>query len=468
MKIINTPTVVLAFTIAFQTVLFAQSNPASRPNILFIMGEDASAADFGIYGGQAMTPVFDALAKDGILFTHAFAASPQCSPTKFSMLTGKMPWQAGSPVVDHRIRFASSFVTYPDALEKAGYIIGKNGKGGWKRTYNKNPGPRGRNPAGEHFSSFDAFLERTPKKQPFCFWGTGITGTAHRPFKSKGNSIPKDRITLPPYFHDSVEIRSDIKGYLKAVNAFDADMDRYLKILKKHGRYDNTMIIAMPGDHGWPFPRGKCNLYDTGTRIPLAIYWKGKIGPGRVCGDLVSACDVYATVIDAAGLPIPEGVAGKSLLPLILSERNSAESPREAVVMARGYHEVYYPSRAVRTKTHLYIRNYRPELFPQGFHFNDGVGADAPIRRYILRHREKAEVQPCFALSFGRRPAEELYELASDPWQTNNLATMEEHQPAKERLSSVLAAFQEQFADPILEHHGIVSEDIVNSHRMQE
>jgi arylsulfatase A-like enzyme len=444
--------VLTATAVLFATVQNATAQ--DKPNILFIMGEDASAEHFGIYGNKTVqTPNIDALGRAGIVFRNAFATSPQCSPTKASILTGLMPWMLDHPIVDHRLRFNVKFKSYAEFCEQAGYRTGQCGKGGWKRAYNNNPGPRGKNPAGESFNSFSDFLESHPEGKPFCFWAG--YGEAHRPFKN--GSLDTDTFDLPPYLPDSPEIRKDIGGYLKELQMLDDRVGKDVRLLKERGLFENTLIVLMPGDHGWPFPRGKCNLYDSGTKIQMILHWSGKIGGGRRCSDLVSAVDVFATVLEAAGIDIPDDCLGKSLLPLALSEDSGSIDPsRNSVYIARGMHNSYYPSRAVRTREFLYIRNFRSDLDPIGANFSEGI--DRSLYP-VLRENQNAAL---FEMSFGERPEEELYEVKSDPHQLRNLADNPDFESVKKELAASLHAFQQRTHDPLLEHLGQIDATELN------
>ena len=101
----------------------------NSPNILLAISDDQSFAHTSISGYPAIqTPSFDRVAREGVLFTQAFAASPGCSPSRAALLTGRHCWQlehAGT----HGSSFPAKYVTYPDLLEDAGYVVGFTGKG---------------------------------------------------------------------------------------------------------------------------------------------------------------------------------------------------------------------------------------------------------------------------------------------------------------------------------------------------
>src|SRR5690606_13258226 len=134
--------------------------------------------------------------------------------------------------------------------------------------------------------------------------------------------------------------------------------------LEEQGELDNTLIVVT-SDNGMPFPRAKTTLYDWGTRMPLAIRWGDKIKGGRVVDDLVSHTDFAPTFLEAAGLEVPSEMTGKSMLPILMSEKEGeAEKERKPIFTATESHTwcrpegAIYPARAIRTTEYLYIRNF--------------------------------------------------------------------------------------------------------------
>ncbi len=238
-----------------------------RPSILYCLADDWGWPHAGAYGDPVVrTPTFDRLAREGILFRSCFSAAPSCTPSRAAMLTGQYP---------HRLEegsclwgfLPSKFPVYPDVLAKAGYVIGSTRKG-WGPG-NFQAGGFARNPAGPEFSSFAHFLKSVPPDKPFCFW-FGSTDP-HRPYPAgsgAANGLSRDRVVVPPVWPDTPTVRNDILDYYNRVERFDREVGELLQQLQAAGRLENT-IIVMTGDNGWPFPRAKANLYDSGTRQPL-------------------------------------------------------------------------------------------------------------------------------------------------------------------------------------------------------
>ncbi len=429
--------------------------PDPRPNILFAMADDWAWPHAGVYGDKVVqTPTFDRVAREGMLFSHAFCVSPTCTASRAAVLTGQY---------GHRLEESGNlwsilrkkFDTYPDLLEAAGYHVGLRGKG-WGPGTLEGSG-RSRNPAGPDYKDFETFLKSVPEGKPFCFW------EGHRdPHRGyvKGSGVkagvkPED-VVVPPYLPDTPEVRSDICDYYFAVQRYDRDIGAILHLLEKAGKLDNTIVI-MTGDNGWPFPRGKANLYDAGTRQPLAVRWPAKVKAGRTSDAFISFQDFAPTLLEAAGLKPPATMTGRSFLDLLTGE---SKVVRDRVFTERERHanvregDLGYPSRAIRTREFLYIRNFHPERWPAGDPetwkvvgpFGD---IDAgPSKDVVIAGRDDPKIGKLFQLACGKRPAEELYEVAKDPYQLTNLADRAAYAETKQKLRAELDRWMRDTDDP--------------------
>ena len=428
----------------------------ARPDILFCLADDWSWPHAGIYGDHVVkTPNFDRVAREGVLFTHAFCAAPSCTPSRAAMLTGQAPHrlQAGGNL--HGF-LPKEFRVYPDILENAGYTVGLQGKGWGPGDFQF--GGRTRNPAGPGFKSFGAFLKTVPKGKPFCFWFGSLD--PHRAYvKDSGlkAGMKLEDVTVPPYLPDTPEVRGDILDYYFAVQRFDREVGEILKLLEASGRLDNTLIVVS-GDNGWPFPRCKTNVHDSGTRQPLAVRWPAKVKAGRTLDDFISLTDLAPTFLEAAGLkPLPE-MTGRSFVGLLTGAEQSGA--RQSIFLERERHanvrkgNLSYPVRAIRTKEFLYVRNLRPERWPGGDpEMWKAVGpfgdCDAsPSKDFILSHRNEKEMAKFFEMAFAIRPAEELYDLSKDPHQLNNVAAQPQYAEAMKKLRAQLDHWMEETKDP--------------------
>jgi N-sulfoglucosamine sulfohydrolase len=437
----------------------AEPASALRPNVLFCIADDWSWPHAGAYGDKVVrTPNFDRIAREGALFRNAFCASPSCSPSRAAILTGRAVHQLdeGGNLWGF---LPARFETYPDALEWGGYFVGHMGKG-WGPG-NFQAGGRTRNPAGPAFKTFEAFLERKPADKPFCFWFG--SSDPHRPYQrgsGAANGLKSESASVPNFWPDSPEVRGDVLDYYHEVERFDRDLGALLKLLEQRGELDRTAVI-ITSDNGMPFPRCKANLYEMGTHMPLAMRWPPGIKAGREIESFVNLQDIAPTILEIAGLTPPKETVGRSLLPLVTGAEKDGQ--RAMVFLERERHanvregDLSYPSRAVRTKDYLYIRNLRPERWPAGDpimwkavgEFGD---CDAGVvKEFILSGRDKPTMKPFFELCFGKRHAEELYNLRTDPGQTNNLAGSAMFADVQKQLRAELDRWMQRTSDPRLD-----------------
>lgn len=441
------------------------SRPAAgdRPNILFCIADDWGWPHAALFGDKVVrTPTFERVARDGVLLRHTYCAAPSCTPSRGSVLTGQMFYRLGEGA-NLWSTLPAALPVYTDLLEAAGYHVGCTRKG-WGPG-NVQAGGRTQNAAGRPYKDFGAFLAAAPADRPFCFWFGSYE--PHRGYKlgsgAAGGMRPED-VQVPPIWPDAPEVRRDILDYYLEVQQYDRQVGDLLEQLRTAGRLDNTLVV-MTSDNGCPFPRCKTNLYDMGTRMPTAAMWLRRVGGGRVVDDFISFTDLAPTFLEAAGLPVPEAMTGRSFLDVLCSDKGGRVDPaRDHVVTGRERHHggarpgrQGYPMRALRTHDYLYIRNFEPDRWPAGdpecrvegggtFDYADVDGG--PTKTYMLRHREDPAVGPLFDLSFGKRPAEELYDCRNDPHQTKNLAADPACADVRARLAERLASYLKRTADP--------------------
>ena len=452
------------------------SAAVERPNILFCIADDWGYPYASAYGEPAInTPTFDKLTKEGVLFTHAFTASPSCTPSRSAILTGQWHWRLESCASNHST-FLDRFTTYVELLEKSGYTTGVVGKN-WGPGKLETPG---RPLAGHPVKNFREFLSSRPADRPFCFW-LG-SGDPHRPFEAgtgKAAGIDLAAIRVPACWPDNEVVRSDLADYEFEVQRFDALVGDAVAALETAGVLDKTLIV-MTGDHGLPFPRGKANLYDLGVRVPLAMRFPPLIASGRTVDDFVSLTDLAPTFLELAGLPIPTEITGTSLVPTLSSKESGlidASPTSDYIIFGKERHVPGqeapdmggYPSRGIRTRSYLYIRNFRPDRWPNGtpFYMRAAIPGcwfadtdNGPTKTFIAGNANRDEDhQRFYALSFGMRPAEELYDLGLDPDQLRNRAYDPGFREMRDRLAAKLMDDLERTGDPRVAGKGYVFDD---------
>jgi arylsulfatase A-like enzyme len=438
------------------------AEPERRPNILLAIADDWGYPHASCYGDPVVkTPTFDRLAREGVLFRHAFVSSPSCTPSRGALLSGQHFWRLREGA-DLWCTLPADIPVYTDLLEEAGYFVGHTRKG-W------GPGRLGErtcNPAGPQFKDFKTFLDERPKEKPFCFWFGSLD--PHRPYdlgSGRANGIDLAKIKLPAALPDAPEVRSDVADYYFEVQRFDREVGDLVRHLEEIGELDNTLVV-MTGDHGMPFPRGKANLYDLGTHVPLAMRWGGNIErPGRTADEFVSLADLAPTFLDAARVAAPETMTARSLRGVLTDKVAADTPPRDHVLFGRERHTQAqeapqtggYPMRGIRTAEYLYIRNFAPDRWPIGTPDHKraylarawlGDTDNGPSKEYLWQHRDEPAVQPYYALAFAKRPAEELYDLSQDADQQHNVAENESYAAVKKELSARLMEELRSTADP--------------------
>jgi arylsulfatase A-like enzyme len=408
--------------------LFADNQ--KRPNIFFAIADDWGWPHSSIYGDAVVkTPTFDRIAGNGILFNNAFVAAPSCTPSRNAILTGQYHWRLGSGA-NLWSRFPDGHLTYPNILEDNGYFVGQ---------YRKAFGPgkdRDRPVAGKKFKSVSEFFQERPKDKPFCFWFG--SKDPHRKYEWQSgvkSGMKLEKVQVPPCFPDSEEIRTDICDYYWEVQRFDRELGEALKFIEDAGELDNTIVIVT-GDNGWPFPRGKSNLYDMGVHVPLAVQWPKRITKGRVLDDFVSLSDLAPTFLEIAGLKPLSVMTGRSLINVFDSKGSGIADPaRDHVLTGKERHTPAQadnmggtPMRAIRNKDYLYIHNFEPDRWPAGDPVTSFFGKplgdiDAgPTKKYITANKDDPEMAKYYEVMSAKRPADELYDLKKDPHQVQNVA----------------------------------------------
>ncbi len=452
-----------------------------RPNILLCIADDQSWQHASAYGDPVVRPPhFDRIAREGILFTHAFCAAPSCAPSRAALLTGQEMWRLEQGSLLNGA-LPQKFNVFTDLLEKSGYFVGYTGKGYspanlelegyWQKpTGREYHAIRHQVPSGvssiDYAANFEAFLKDRAPDQPFCFWYGALE--PHRKYASdfglsSGND-PKP-VPVPMFLPDSPIVRQDLLAYYHEIEWHDQQLGRMLQILQTHNLLNQTLIVVT-SDNGMPFPPAKTTLYDYGVRVPLAIRWGEHLNPGRIVDDFISLTDLAPTFLDLAGLPIPGDMTGKSLKNILFSQKSGRIEPqRDRIFTAFERHTLCrpnglgYPRRAIRTYDWLYIRNDEPDRWPAGD--PDFIGSTghpygdvdgSPTRDFLIQHQNDPEVAIFFARAFGKLPAQELYDIHHDPYQLNNLADQPESKPILQGLQRQLEDYQHKTQDPRFQH----------------
>ena len=422
----------------FQLSLFAASS--EKPNIVWLTSEDNSPEYLRLYNESgAPMPTVERLAENGLTFTHAFSNAPVCSVARSTIISGCYTTKIGAQY--HRkfqpAPMPEGLRMFPYYLKQAGYYTANNKK----EDYNLIKG----DDVWDESSSQATWKNRKPG-QPFFYvqnYETTHESKVHFDWKSAKETIdPKEleSIKLPPYFPDTELFRYTYYHYLQLHKKLDSQLGEVIKDLEDNGLMDDTIIFYY-GDHGGVLPRSKTYLFESGLRVPLVIYipekWKHlayNAKSGSKVDGFVNFVDLAATMLNLVGIEVPETMDGKAFLGKDISlasvnERNTtfANSDR--------YDEKYEMVRSVRVSDLKYIRSYDP------------YGLDALYNEYRYRmeaykqwwkmhcKEELLDVSDCF---FQQKATESLYDLSSDPYETNNLAYKPEYSEKLQAMRGIL------------------------------
>ncbi len=394
---------------------------AAPPNLVVFISDDHGYLDSEVAGAIGVrTPNMLRLAEAGMTFTHAFAASPSCAPSRAALLTGLMPMRNGS-MLNHQPPRAD-VKKLPAYLQDLGYEVVAFGKvAHYKQAKDYGFDHASHDTFHDHEGIPAAlrFLRERKSTKPLCL----LVGTnwPHVPWPREGEAPaePGAIINLPPTHVDTPETRQWRNRYYAAVEKMDADLGQiYDAAYKQLG--DDTLFIHF-SDHGAQWPFGKWNLYDAGVRVPFIAVWPGKIKPRSKSDAMISLVDVLPTLIEAAGGTPPTAIDGRSRLSVLKGD--SAATGDYAFTTHSGDGRMNeYPSRSVRTARWKYIRNLRPDA-KHHTHIDRGQSIDG--NDYWQSWVEQAESDSLARRIVDRyfhRPAEELYDLLQDPHEQHNIA----------------------------------------------
>jgi len=429
----------------------------SKPNILFITADDASRHFGEAYDCTwVKTPNIDRLAKQGLVFVNAYTPTAKCTPSRSAILTGRNPWQLEAGA-NHQSIFPAKYKVFTEALKDAGVHVGGQGKlwgPGEAKTADGNPRHWGMTKGG-----FRQFLASRPKGTPFFFW-FGSTNP-HRPYSPDAGLAAGKKLAdidhVPAIWPDNDIVRRDLLDYATEVEAFDVQVGEQLKALEESGDASNTLVIVT-SDNGMPFPRSKGHNYDIANHLPLVACWpKGIANPGRQVAELVSFIDFAPTFLELLGVDGAKSgmspITGQSFTDLL---RGKPERERSFVILGRERNDLNarpgtefglgYPIRAIREGNLLYIHNFIADRWPCG---NPELGLkdtdNGPTKKFI---EGLGEQNRFWQLAFGKRQAEELYDLTSDPDCVSNLASQSAQQTKLTALRAKLMTELKKQNDP--------------------
>ncbi len=426
--------------LAMPTSLTSGQTRKRKPNILIVIADDMACHDCGAYGSKEVrTPNIDRLAGEGMTFDRAFTATAMCAPTRQQLYTGIFPVRNGAYPNHSRVKTGTkSMVHHFRAL---GYRVGLTGKTHF--------GPKESFP----FEKGNEAFVSANKDEPFCL--IVASHHPHTPWKSGGGYDPAN-LTIPPYLVDNPETRRALAAYYGEITAFDEQAGHWMEVIDEAGLSENTIFIVT-SEQGPQFPGGKWTCYDLGLQVAFIVRWPAKVNAGLRTKAMIQYVDVVPTLVEAAGAeptnvdtncPDPagnRGFDGKSFLNALLGKTDEHNKYVYGVHTTLGIISGKpYPIRSIRSTRHKYIVNLMPDAtFQNVVTEQDREG----YWKTWLRDAAKDERAAELSKRYTQRPAEELYDLAKDPWELDNLASDPEYGKIKRALRKELKVWMAQQGD---------------------
>ena len=392
---------------------------AERPNILWISCEDISP-HLGCYGhSQATTPNLDALAAQGVRYENAFTVTGVCATCRASIITSIFPSSLGNQFMRCSVDLPDHVRLFPSYLREAGYYCTNNSKTDYNITGNHDR-------CWDESSGKAHYQNRKSDDQPF-FAVFNIKNTHEsrifnyrRPANLADDEFHDPALMqLPPYYPDTAITRRDWAHYFDNITSMDKIAGGFLRELEEAGLADDTIVVFW-SDHGVGLPRAKRWIYESGTHVPLIVRipkkfrQPGQAEPGTVSDELVSLMDLGPTMLNLAGIELPDSIHGRAFLGAARSE------PRRLIYTIRDrMDERYDMMRGVRNHRYKYIRNY--QSFKPYFQITNTMEKEHTMKELRRLHAQKM-LQPAAAqFMVDAKPLEEFYDLKNDPHEINNL-----------------------------------------------
>lgn len=385
----------------------------SKPNVLWIVSEDNSPF-LGAYGDDyATTPNLDALAAKGILYHNAFAPAPVCAPTRSSIITGMYANSLGTHQMRSNYPIPSGFKFYPELVKAAGYYCTNNSK----KDYNTLDHPDAWDESGK-----EAHYKNRQKDQPFFHifnFTTSHESSIHKFVPNGELKHDPELAPIPPYHPKTPEMKHDWAQYYDKVEMMDTQVGEVLRELKEAGLEENTIVIYY-SDHGGILGRSKRFMYESGLKVPMIVYLPEKYQhlanekAGSETDRIVNLMDMGPTLLNILNIEIPANMQGTPFLGKNTTEKEYAYGFRGRM------DERFDLVRSVRNKQFRYIRNYMPHrIYGQYIEYL----WKAPSMKSWEQAYFKGELDETQSAFWKEKPAEELFEISTDPHNVNNLAS---------------------------------------------
>lgn len=427
------------------SVLSCSTELAKKPNILWITCEDISP-HLGCYGEEyAFTPALDDMAAEGVLFRNAYATASVCTPARSSIITGIYASSLGTQHLRGKVSLSGNVKCFTEYLRNTGYYCANFNK----TDYNFDTPSEAWDFNGSisYDSLVSGHLADIPEDRPyFCVINLALTHQSKVRYDKeelikKNNSLPinarhdPDKVPVPPYYPNTSEVRVNLAALHTQITLMDMQVKVILDQLKEYG-FDKNTIVFFYSDHGDGLPRHKRWLYHSGIQVPFIVKFPPRytylspVKMGKEIKSVINFVDLAPTTLALTGCEVPERMQGKVFLGSEREERKYTVAIRDRV------DEVYEFSRSISDGQFQYIRNFasnKPRM--QWSNYSEIT----PIRKELRRLYKTNELDTLTGwLMEKTKPVEELYDIAKDPFQINNLSGSSQHKTKMEELKNEL------------------------------
>lgn len=442
----------------------ARARDGARPNILLFTADDHGQLDAGCYGNDAVrTPVIDSLAASGLVFDNMHTTTAICCPSRSALMTGLYPHTSGV----FGLKPANDTIKPLTArLADAGYVcalVGKRHLAPWEAyRFEYAPTDPKQEEGGRSILAYEAdvrgfFQRRRVEADTRPFFLMVNFHDPHRPFRQQfveADARPFEAVRIPASLPDLPEARDEFTLYYHYIERLDRGIALCLAALRESGAAENTIVIYT-SDHGAAFPFAKTTQYEAGLRVPFVVSWPGRTAPGSRVRELASFVDFAPTILDVAGARVPPELQGESFAEWLRTNAGAAsDAPRDAGQLRDGCvfgsqtDDIFRPSfpmRSVRCGDWKYIYNFSDK--PDAASANVTTGL---TWKGMLAAAANDTALAARVALYERRPHEELFDLANDPFEMSNLAADPLHRAHLEDLRHKLVAQMDAIDDPFL------------------
>ena len=416
-----------------------EKEESEKPNIVWLVSEDNSKHFLKLYDkGGASMPNVEALAEKGIVFNNAFSNAPVCSVARSTIISGCYAPRVGAQY-HRRMELApmpDGLKMFPEYLREAGYYTTNNSKEDYNFIKSDNVWDE---------SSRNASYKNRKPGQPFFHvqnFGTTHEGQLHFSevqMDSLATKTSTENVTVFPYHPDTPTYRFTNAYYRDLHQKVDAQIGEFISQMEEDGLMENTIIFYY-GDHGGVLPRSKGYIYESGLNVPMVVYapekWKhlSPVEIGSRTDVFVQFIDLAPTVLNLAGVEIPEQIDGKAFLGKTVTTEN-LNKRNTTFGYADRFDEKYDLVRSLRKGKYKYIRNYQPFNIDALFNF---------YRYKMLAYKEWEQLFEDGKLNkeqeqfFKARAPEALYDIEKDPHEVHDLAADPSYESTLKELRSSL------------------------------